>query len=97
MTVAVRLPEDLEHDLRLLATRTGHTLSDCVREACVAYIAQQPASDESADSHESAAYSSGKHLFGSADSGDATRWKNRKQIITEAMIAKHRARSPRAH
>ncbi len=91
MTVAVRLPEDLEHDLRLLAARTGHTLSDCVREACVAYIAQQPAS------HESAAYSSGKHLFGSADSSDATRWKNRKQIISDALITKHRARSPRTH
>ncbi len=94
MTVTVRLPEDLENDLRLLAARTGHTLSDCVREACVAYIAQQPAN---ADSHESAAYSSGKHLFGSADSGDATRWKNRKQIINDSLIAKHRARRPRTH
>jgi plasmid stability protein len=94
MTVAVRLPEELEHELRQLAARTGHTLSDCVREACVAYIAQQP---EDPDGHESAAYRSGKHLFGSAESGDATRWSQRRQIIHDAMNAKHRARRPRAH
>lgn len=96
MTVAVRLPEELEADLRRLATRTGHTLSDCVREACIAYIAQQqPAQAD--DAHESEAYRRGKHVFGCADSGEATRWKNRKQIITASMTAKHRARSSRAH
>lgn len=95
MTVAVRLPEELEADLRRLATRTGHTLSDCVREACVAYIAhQQPAVTET---NESEAYRLGKHVFGGADSGESARWKNRKQIFVTALTAKHRARSPRAH
>ena len=97
MTVAVRLPEDLEADLRRLATRTGLTLSDCVREACVAYIAQQQPTDQAADVHESEAYRLGKHVFGIADSGDSTRWKNRKQLIAATLTAKHRARSPRAH
>jgi predicted DNA-binding protein len=97
MTVAVRLPEELEADLRRLATRTGHTLSDCVREACVAYIAQQQPAAQAADANESEAYRIGKHVFGCADSGDATRWKNRKQIIATSLTAKHRARSPRAH
>lgn len=97
MTVAVRLPEELENDLRRLATRTGHTLSDCVREACVAYIAQQQPAVQAADAHESEAYRLGKHVFGLADSGESTRWKNRKQIITASLTAKHRARSLRAH
>jgi len=97
MTVAVRLPEELEYDLRQLATRTGHTLSDCVREACVAYIAQQQPAPQGDDDQESEAYRLGKHVFGGADSGDATRWKKRKQLITASLITKHRARSPRAH
>jgi len=97
MTVAVRLPEELEYDLRQLATRTGHTLSDCVREACVAYIAQQQPAPQGDDAHESEAYRLGKHVFGGADSGDATRWKNRKQFIVATLTAQHRARGPRAH
>lgn len=93
MTLAVRLPPELEAELRQLAERTGHTLSDCVREACTAYVAEHRAANKG---YESEAYKAGKHLFGCADSGDPDRWKKRKQIIRDRVVAKHRARISRA-
>lgn len=96
MTVAVRLPEDLENDLRRLAERSGHTLSDCVREACVAYIAEKQAASTVSADFESDAFRLGKHLFGSAASGEPARWQQRRQLIRDQVAAKH-VRRTRPH
>jgi hypothetical protein len=92
MTLAVRLPPELEAELRQLAERTGHTLSDCVREACTAYVTEHRAADTG---YESEAYRAGKHLFGCYDSREPDRVLRRKQIIRDRVVAKHRARLQR--
>jgi predicted DNA-binding protein len=93
MTVVVRLPDELEQQLRDMALRTGTTVSTCVREACTAYLVDQqsaPVSDASV------AYLLGSEQFGCVASGQHDRSAQRHVLVAASMRAKHARRSTRS-
>ena len=82
MTITIRLPAELEAELRLRLDARGFGLSEFVREA----IAEKP--DREADGRPSA-YELGKNVFGKHGSGRNDLSTNRKAILGELLRAKH--------
>lgn len=83
MTITVRLPDELEADLRARLDARGVGLSDFVRDAIAEKLEREPA-------EESSAYELGKHLFGKHGSGRDDLSTNRKAILSDILRAKHR-------
>jgi Arc/MetJ-type ribon-helix-helix transcriptional regulator len=82
MTITVRLPNQLEEELRVRLEAQGLELSEFVREA----IAEKLERDASGPS---SAYETGKDLFGRHGSGRGDLSTNRKALLDELLRAKH--------
>jgi Arc/MetJ-type ribon-helix-helix transcriptional regulator len=82
MTITIRLPEQLEAQLRARLERRGAGLSDFVRDAIAEKLEREPAQNPSA-------YDLGKDLFGRHGSGRSDLSTNRKTILGEMLRAKH--------
>lgn len=85
MTITVRLPIEIEADLRARVDTSGAALSKFVREA-IAEKLQREQSDKLS------AYELGKHLFGKYGSGRDDLSSNRKVVLGERLQAKHHRR-----
>ncbi len=85
MTITVRLPVEIEADLRARVDTTGAALSNFVREAIAEKLRREQPDKPSA-------YELGKHLFGKHGSGRHDLSSNRKAILGERLDAKHRRR-----
>ncbi|HEY7299687.1 MAG TPA: hypothetical protein VH684_17400 [Xanthobacteraceae bacterium] len=83
MTITIRLPMQLEADLRARLDRQGIGLSDFVREAIAEKLEREPARTRTA-------YDLGKDLFGKHGSGRRDLSSNRKALVDEILRAKHR-------
>jgi Arc/MetJ-type ribon-helix-helix transcriptional regulator len=83
MTISIRLPVQLEADLRARADALGVAVSDFVRDAIVEKLERAPAAKKSA-------YELGRHLFGKHGSGRDDLSTDRKAILNEILRAKHR-------
>jgi len=84
MTLTVRLPEDLDEQLRSRASSQGVKVSDFVRAAIAEKLEREPAKKLSA-------YELGKDVFGCYD-GPEDLSTNRKAYIAEYLDAKHARR-----
>ena len=82
MTITIRLPEELEAELRVRLAARGFGLSEFVREAIAEKL------DREADGRPSA-YELGKNVFGKHGSGRNDLSTNRKAILGELLRAKH--------
>lgn len=56
MTITAKLPKNLEHSLRQRCAQEGRNISEIIRDALTAYLAQAPSS--------ASAWSLGEDLFG---------------------------------
>jgi hypothetical protein len=83
MTITIRLPDDLEAELRLRLEAQDVALSEFVREA----IAEKLDRDTTGSPN---AYELGKNLFGKYGSGRGDLSSRRKAILGEILRAKHR-------
>ena len=83
MTITIRLPEELEDELRARLETQSMGLSDFVREAITEKLEREHMEKPSA-------YELGKHLFGRHGSGRDDLSTNRKKILGEILRAKHR-------
>ncbi|HEY2135455.1 MAG TPA: hypothetical protein VGH49_06180 [Xanthobacteraceae bacterium] len=83
MTITIRLPTELEADLRARLDRRRVGLSDFVRDAIAEKLEREPDRAPSA-------YDLGKELFGKHGSGRHDLSSNRKAILEELLRAKHR-------
>ena len=83
MTITIRLPTELETDLRTRLGARGAALSDFVRDAIAEKLEREPPEAPSA-------YELGKHLFGKHASGRRDLSGNRKTVLNEVLRAKHR-------
>jgi Arc/MetJ-type ribon-helix-helix transcriptional regulator len=83
MTITIRLPEQLEDELRARLEAQSIGLSDFVREAITEKLEREQVEKPSA-------YELGKHLFGRHGSGRDDLSTNRKKILGEILSAKHR-------
>ena len=82
MTITVRLPEELEAELRTRLDAQGFELSEFVREAIAEKLDREAAEQPSA-------YELGKEVFGKHGSGRDDLSTNRKAILGELLRAKH--------
>jgi Arc/MetJ-type ribon-helix-helix transcriptional regulator len=82
MTITIRLPEDLEADLRARLDAQGVGLSDFVREAIVEKLEREPEQRPSA-------YDLGKNAFGRYGSGRDDLSIHRKAILDEILRDNH--------
>jgi Arc/MetJ-type ribon-helix-helix transcriptional regulator len=82
MTITVRLPEELEAELRTRLDAQGFELSEFVREAIAEKLDREAAGQPSA-------YELGKTVFGKHGSGRDDLSTNRKAILGEFLRAKH--------
>lgn len=85
MTITVRLPVEVEADLRARLDRSRAGLSEFIREAITEKLQREPAAKLSA--HEI-----GKHLFGKHGSGRHDLSTNRRAILDEILRTKHHRR-----
>ncbi len=85
VTITIRLPDQLESELRRRLDAEGVALSDYVRTAIAEKLAREPARRLSP-------YELGQHLFGRYGDGDADGSEKRKQRIRDAVVAKHHRR-----
>ena len=83
MTITIRLPEELEAELRARLETHGVALSDFVREAIAEKLDREPTEKLSA-------YELGKDLFGRHGSVRTDLSTNRMEILGEMLRAKHR-------
>lgn len=83
MTATVKLPEGLEAALRLRCEQEGRSISEVMRDALSAYLANEPI--------RSSAWSLGQDLFG-RHRGEATLAENRKRALAELYDQRHRQR-----
>lgn len=84
MTITVKLPAELEQALRRQCAAEGRNLSDVLRDALTAYLADAPAAPASA-------WSLGADLFG-RHAGPADLAANRRAQLGEAWAQKHARR-----
>jgi hypothetical protein len=84
MTITVRLPQDIEAQLRARLEAEKQELSAFVREA----IAEKLERDDA--TKKPSAYELGKHLFGKYSSGRDDLAENSEQILREMLSAKNR-------
>ena len=82
MTITVRLPEELEAELRTRLDAQGLGLSDFVRTAIAEKLDREAAGQPSV-------YKLGKNVFGKHGSGRDDLSTNRKAILDELLRAKH--------
>ena len=82
MTITIRLPTELEADLRARLERRQVGLSDFVRDAIAEKLEREPDRAPSA-------YELGKELFGKHGSGRNDLSTNRKAVLSEILRAKH--------
>jgi plasmid stability protein len=82
MTITIRLPMELEADLRIRLNRRGVGLSDFVRDAITEKLEREPGGTSSA-------YDLGKDLFGRHGSGRHDLSSSRKAILNEMLRARH--------
>jgi len=82
MTITIRLPEELEEELRVRLDTQGVGLSEFVREAIAEKLDRELAGQPTA-------YELGKNLFGKHGSGRDDLSTNRKAILGELLRAKH--------
>ena len=82
MTITIRLPEELEAELRLRLDAQDFGLSEFVREAIAEKL------DREAAGHPSA-YELGRNVFGKHGSGRDDLSTKRKAILGELLRAKH--------
>jgi Arc/MetJ-type ribon-helix-helix transcriptional regulator len=85
MTITVRLPSEVEADLRARLDRSRAGLSEFIREAIAEKLQREPAK-------KSSAYEIGKHLFGKHGSGRHDLSTNRKAVLDEILQSKHHRR-----
>jgi Arc/MetJ-type ribon-helix-helix transcriptional regulator len=83
MTITIRLPTELEADLRARLDRRRVGLSDFVRDAIAEKLKREPAESPSA-------YDLGKDLFGKYGSGRHDLSSGRNALLNEMLRAKHR-------
>ena len=83
MTITIRLPTELEADLRVRLDARGTALSDFVRDAITEKLEREPTEAPTA-------YDIGKQLFGKHGSGRRDLSSNRKAVLDEVLRAKHR-------
>jgi Arc/MetJ-type ribon-helix-helix transcriptional regulator len=88
MTLTVRLPDELETQLREKLEAEDIKASDFVRAAIAEKLAREPVKKKKKLSP----YDLGKHLFGKYDLGDPDMSTNRKALIAEYLDAKHARR-----
>ena len=86
MTLTVRLPDELESQLREKLEAEDIKASDFVRAAIAEKLAREPMKKKLSP------YELGKHLFGKYDLGDPDMSTNRKALIAEYLDAKHARR-----
>ena len=82
MTITIRLPEELEAELRLRLDAQDFGLSEFVREAIAEKLDREVAGRPSA-------YELGRNVFGKHGSGRDDLSTNRKAILAELLRAKH--------
>jgi RHH-type transcriptional regulator, rel operon repressor / antitoxin RelB len=82
MTITVRLPEELEAELRTRLDVQGFELSEFVRQAIAEKLDREAAGQPSA-------YELGKNVFGKHGSGRDDLSTNRKALLGELLRAKH--------
>jgi hypothetical protein len=80
MTITLRLPQELEAELRARLDAEGVALSDFVRDAIAEKLQREPGPS---------AYDLGKDLFGKHGSGRGDLSTKRKAVFDEALRAKH--------
>ena len=90
MTITIRLPTEVEADLRTRLDASGTALSQFVREAIAEKLRRDPADQGSA-------YEIGKHLFGRYGSGRHDLSTNRKAILDQILQIKHPRRRRTTH
>ena len=83
MTATVKLPEGLEAALRLRCEQEGRSLSEVMRDALSAYLANDPTP--------ASAWSLGQDLFG-RHRGQADLAEHRKRALGELYEQKHQRR-----
>ena len=84
MTITIRLPDQLEEQLRARLEKGGTPLSEYVRQAIAEKLEREPGTAKPS------AYEVGKHLFGKYSSGRSDVSENADQIVAEIISAKHR-------
>jgi Arc/MetJ-type ribon-helix-helix transcriptional regulator len=84
MTITVRLPRDIEAQLRARLDAEKQALSEFVREAIAEKLEREGAAKKPS------AYEVGKHLFGKHSSGRTDVAENAEQILREMLSAKNR-------
>ncbi|MDC6094491.1 ribbon-helix-helix protein, CopG family [Lautropia mirabilis] len=82
MTTTVKLPPELEHQLRQRSTQEGRSISELMRDALSAYLQNVPAPRASA-------FSLGADLFG-RHAGPADLSTERRRHLADAWEEKHR-------
>jgi Arc/MetJ-type ribon-helix-helix transcriptional regulator len=83
MTITVRLPDDMEANLRSRLAQLDVPMSEFVRQAIAEKLGREAESKPSA-------YEQGKHLFGKYSSGRSDLAENADEILREKLSAKHR-------
>jgi RHH-type transcriptional regulator, rel operon repressor / antitoxin RelB len=83
VTITIRLPTELEADLRARLEQRRLALSDFVRDAIAEKLQREPGQIPSP-------YEVGKDLFGKHGSGRNDLSANRKAVLSEVLRAKHR-------
>lgn len=79
MTTTVKLPEHLEKSLRQRCAQEGRSISEVMRDALTAYLAQAPVTVS--------AWALGEGLFG-RHAGPLDLAENRKSELVDAWVAK---------
>lgn len=85
MTITVRLPVEIEAELRARLDRSRTELSEFVREAIAEKLQREPAAEVSA-------YEIGKHLFGKHGSGRNDLSTSRRAVLDDILQTKHHRR-----
>lgn len=83
MTITVRLPKDLEAELRTRLADEDIALSDYVRDAIAEKLRREQERNPSP-------YELGRELFGKYASGRSDLSENAESILRERLLAKHR-------
>ena len=84
MTITTKLPPSLEQSLRQRCVQEGRNISDIIRDALTAYLAQTPSS--------ASAWSLGEDLFGRY-SGPVDLAENRKAALLDVWTDKQAQRT----
>lgn len=87
MTITIRLPEQLENQLRARLDTDGTPLSEYVRQAIAEKLKREPGTGNPST------YELGKHLFGKYASGRSDVSENADEIVAEIIREKHTRRN----